>query len=144
MQLTRLLHNHIYPYPSLPYHKIANIKELQCATDYDEDNDEQVDANVVTNNDNMHIEEIKTNKYGLSTLSNPLNEKNWVTWSKRIIPILKVCKVYRYVKGTILKPNLEINLNSAQNWDTNDKYAKLLMLQNVASEQIQHINQDQS
>jgi hypothetical protein len=55
-----------------------------------------------------------------------------------------VCKVYDYVKGTIRKPKREIYPVSAQNWDVNNEYAKLLLVQNVSSEQLQHINQEQN
>lgn len=121
---------------------MANIEEIEHNHNLN-DNGEQ-HANVQVNNPNTRVQELKANKYGLSTLPQPLDDKNWAIWSKRITPILKVCKVYGYVKGTIPKPDPAIDPESSLNWETNDEYAKLLMLQNVAAEQIQHINQDQT
>jgi Txe/YoeB family toxin of Txe-Axe toxin-antitoxin module len=94
---------------------------------------------------NTHIKEIRPNKYGgLTTLNEHLDEKNWPTWSRRIISILRVCKVYDYVNGTELKPNPATDPDSATNWETNDDYAKLLLLQNVTNAQLRHIDQEKT
>jgi hypothetical protein len=91
------------------------------------------------------IEEIRPNKYtGLSTLSEQLDETNWATWSKRLTSIFKVCRVYDYIKRTIPKPNRLVDPVSAQNWTANDEYAKHLILANVSSSQLHHIDQDQT
>ena len=92
-----------------------------------------------------HIEEIRPNKYSsLSTLSEQLDEKNWATWSKRMISILRVCRVYDYVKGTVKKPIASVDSTGASNWASNDEYAKHLLLSNITSSQLNHIDQDKS
>ena len=82
----------------------------------------------------LHIEEIRPNKYlGLSTLSEQLDEKNWATWSKWIISILRVCCIYNYIKGTVKQPIPSVDPTGAKNWAANDKYAKHLVLSNITS-----------
>ena len=68
-----------------------------------------------------------------STLSDKdkLNEMNWAIWSKRIIPILKVCQIQRYIYRTIKWPDLDANANVAATWDSNEEYAKLVLLKNI-------------
>ena len=91
------------------------------------------------------IKEIRLRSLGnVKSVDAPLDENNWAIWSKRIIPILKVSKVYNYVTGTIKRQNLAIDLDSIQNWGTNDELAKLMILQNVSNEQLQHIDQSQT
>ena len=91
------------------------------------------------------IKEIHLRSLGnVKPIEGPLDENNWPIWSKHIIPILKVSKVYDYVTGDIKRPNPIVDPESAENWGTNDKLAKLMILQNVSNEQLQHIDQSQT
>ena len=93
------------------------------------------------------IKEICPNKYSTeSTLSDKdkLNEINWAIWSKRIIPILKVCQIQGYVYGTIKWPDPDANAQAATTWNSNEEYVKLVLLKNISNEQVQHIDEEQS
>jgi hypothetical protein len=112
-------------------HEAVNYGVDVDETDHAQDKEEQ--AIKV----NTHIKEIRPNKYGgLITLNEHLDEKNWPTWSRHIILILRVYKVYNYVNGTVLKPNPTTDPDSAINWETNDDYMKLLLLQNIMNAQL--------
>ena len=56
-------------------------------------------------------------------------------------PILKVCKVWGYIDGMIEHPDLTTNQYSAENWDINNKLAKLIVLQNIKSTQLHYVGQ---
>jgi hypothetical protein len=89
------------------------------------------------------VKEIKPNKYThLSTLKEQLGESNWADWQKRITAVLRVCQLWKYVEGSVDRPDANIYPKSASNWATNDELAKLIILQNISKSQLQHINQD--
>ena len=91
------------------------------------------------------IDKIKPNKYMLSNLKEPLTKHNWSDWTRRIILILDICDLWEYVNGNICKPNHRIDRTGAKNWHSNNKLAKVLVLQNISKSQLQHIKQqDQS
>ena len=55
--------------------------------------------------------------------------------------ILKVCKVWDYIDGSIEHPNSTTNRDSVENWEINNELAKLIVLQNVKSAQLCHVGQ---
>jgi len=58
---------------------------------------------------------------------------------------LDVCDLWEYVNRNICKPNHGTDPTGAKNWCSNDKLAKVLVLQNISKSQLQHIKQqDQS
>ena len=72
-----------------------------------------------------------------------LNETNWAIWSKWMIPILKVCQIHGYIHRTIKQPDPDMNANAITTWDSNEEYAKLVLLKNISNEQVQHIDEEQ-
>ena len=71
-----------------------------------------------------------------------LTGPNWVSWRLRMISLLKLCGVERYVRGEIKQPNEEEDPIGFNNWMMNDNYAKHLITQNVADEPLVHIQQE--
>jgi gag-polypeptide of LTR copia-type len=61
-----------------------------------------------------------------------------------MILILDVCELWEYANGNIPKPDNTTDPDNIRNWQANDKLAKLIMLQNISNNQLQHIDQDQS
>jgi hypothetical protein len=88
------------------------------------------------------IEKIRLS--GLSMLSEALDETNWATWHKKMTLLLQVCHVEDYVNGTLSRPNTVTDPQGAKNWSSNDEYAKHLILTNVSSAQLNHIDQEQN
>ena len=90
------------------------------------------------------IGEIKPTKYmSMTNIKEQyhLEENNWADWSRRITPILKVCKVWGYIDGPIECPDPTTNWDSTKNWEINDKLAKLIVLQSVKPTQLRHVEQ---
>ncbi len=91
------------------------------------------------------IHEICSNKFsGLSTMSEALDENNWMTWSKHITSVFKVCQVYGYIQGTIKQPDPRLDGKSFRIWADNDEFAKHIVLINLSPEQLNHVNQEQN
>jgi gag-polypeptide of LTR copia-type len=79
-----------------------------------------------------------------NNLKDPLTENNWSDWKRRMIPILDVCEMLEYANRNIPKPDNMTDPDNVRNWQANDKLAKLIILQNISKNQLQHIDQDQS
>jgi gag-polypeptide of LTR copia-type len=126
-------------------------------TAYDEDMDESIhqnegheggpeggpQANAVNHIERI-IDKIKPDRYMFNNLKDPLTENNWSDWKRRMIPILDICELWEYANGNIPKPDNTADPNNIRNWQANDKLAKLIILQNISKNQLQHIDQDQS
>ena len=66
-----------------------------------------------------------------------LGNTNWVVWQTRMITKFNRFGVERYVNGTIPCPDPAADLEGAENWSCNDKFARDLISWNVtASEQV--------
>jgi gag-polypeptide of LTR copia-type len=119
-----------------PEHEEASSRVLYVDAPNEEDDD-----------DDDIIKEITAQKYrSLSALSEKLhlNENNWADWSQRITPILCATSLWEYINGSIKKPNRLLHHESNNNWISNDKLAKVILIQNVAAPQLCHIDQDQT
>ena len=68
----------------------------------------------------------------------PLDEHNWIVWRERMLPMLRLCGVAKYIAGTIPRPK---DPEQAQNWDFNDDYAKVLIQNNITQPQMIHTSQ---
>ena len=122
-------------------------------TAYDEDMDGSIhqnegheggpQANAVNHIERI-IDKIKPDRYMFNNLKDPLTENNWSDWKRRMIPILDVCELWEYANGKIPKPDDTADPDNVRNWQANDKLAKLIILQNISKNQLQHIDQDQS
>jgi len=54
--------------------------------------------------------------------------------------LLEVCDVEDYINGTLSRPNAITDPRGAKNWSSNDEYAKYLILTNISSTQLDHID----
>jgi hypothetical protein len=122
-------------------------------TAYDEDMDRSIhqnegheggpQANAVNHIEHI-IDKIKPDRYMFNNLKDLLMENNWSDWKRRMIPILDVCELWEYANGNIPKPDNTADPDNVRNWQANDKLTKLIILQNISKNQLQHIDQDQS
>src|ERR1700678_97351 len=58
--------------------------------------------------------------------------------------MLEICGVQGYLEGKILRPDPAQDPNGATNWDFNDTYAKVLIVNNVTTTQMMYIKQTQT
>src|SRR5712671_3178563 len=116
-----MLQNHQDP-PNIP---------VQRLVPYDEQDDmerrSQSSATLAPPVDTM-IKIIKANKpSAASHLKKPLTGQNWPDWSIWMIGMLRTFQVWPYITSKITRCTNNIHLESAENWDTNDEWAKLLI-----------------
>jgi hypothetical protein len=74
----------------------------------------------------------------ITKLPEPLNETNWIAWRERMKRVLRLCDVEAYAAGTIPRPD---NAANAENWDFNDNYAQVMIINNIASTEMVHVGQ---
>jgi len=76
----------------------------------------------------------------------PLDAKknNWETWSDTILLALELVKATGIVDRTTPKPNLDTDLEAANNWNYNDVYIKMLIRTHVADSELMHIRSSQT
>jgi len=76
----------------------------------------------------------------------PLDAKknNWETWSDTILLVLELVKATGIVDGTTPKPNLDTDLEAADNWNYNDVYIKMLIRTHVTDSELMHIRSSQT
>ncbi len=75
----------------------------------------------------------KVNKY--------LNNSNWAIWHKRMIIILRLCKVLGYIDGTIKCPSMDKAPLSTNMWTYNNIYATSLIMHNIEPDQMIHVDE---
>jgi gag-polypeptide of LTR copia-type len=84
------------------------------------------------------IERVKPSDYdGIIKLDESLrlNDTNWVFWRVDIIEIFRHCGVEGYVKGTLLRPDPNVDPDGAENWSYNDAYTRFIISLNVTQSQ---------
>jgi hypothetical protein len=124
--------------PNINHIDADDEQEVEPSVDNNQPNADNNQLNAAKNQINL----IKPTKYlNFSTLKEQLNENNWSDWTRRIIPVLEVCGVWEYVNGEIAEPDKQTDPISAQNWKSNSNLAKLLVMQNISKDQLQHIDQ---
>ena len=74
----------------------------------------------------------------ITKLSEPLNEDNWMAWRERMRRVLRLCGVEAYAEGKIGIPE---DTKSAQNWEFNDNYAQVMIINNISSTEMVHVSQ---
>jgi hypothetical protein len=74
----------------------------------------------------------------ITKLSEPLNEENWTAWREQMRRVLRLCGVEAYAEGTIETPG---DTKSAKNWDFNDNYAQVMIINNISTTEMVHISQ---
>jgi hypothetical protein len=103
--------------------------------------DAQVDDEIFNDNEifDTPIDKVKAGAPSITKLTEPLSENNWIAWCERMKRVLRYCRIEEYVAGTIYRP--EDDIDSAENWDYNDNYAQMMIVNNIASTQMVHIGQ---
>ena len=73
-----------------------------------------------------------------------LDDTNWTVWRHRLTLMLQICGVQGYVTGTVECPDPGQDPEGASNWDFNDTYAKVLIANNVATNEMVHLSQSRT
>ena len=76
----------------------------------------------------------------ITKLSEPLNESNWMAWRERMKKVLRLCDVEIYAEGKIAPPDASDSIG-AKNWDFNDNYAQVMIINNISSNEMVHVSQ---
>src|ERR1700678_1646267 len=85
---------------------------------------------------------IKTREGAITKVTGDgLTGPNWVTWQVRMMSLLALCEVERYMRGESEQPDKEVDPVGHVNWKKNDNYAKHLITQNVGDAPLIHIQQ---
>ena len=88
-----------------------------------------------------HIGCIATNMNSAVTWTQqPLSDKNWAVWHKRMTYVFRVCCIQGYVMGWIACPDPTEDPKGADIWVFNDDYAKLLITNNIGEDKMIHID----
>ena len=87
------------------------------------------------------IKRIKPNNYDDLKLDEflRLNDTNYEIWRINIIRLFRLCRVEGYVKGTLLCPDPNADLEGAENWAYNDNFTRTLISWNVTPSELVHI-----
>jgi hypothetical protein len=75
----------------------------------------------------------------ITKLTKPLSKNNWIAWREHMKHMLCYFRIEEYVVGTIYHP--EDDVDSAKNWDYNDNYTQMIIVNNIASMEMVHIGQ---
>jgi hypothetical protein len=84
------------------------------------------------------IERIEPDDYdGIIKLDESLclNDTNWVFWRVEMIETFQLCGLEGYVKGTLLRPDPNVDPEGAVNWSHNDVYTRFIISLNVTKSQ---------
>ena len=72
-----------------------------------------------------------------------LSDTNWNIWKGDMKRVLGLCELEEYVFGDILeRPDPTLDPVSARNWSFNDKYAAMIICDNITSAQKIHVGQN--
>ena len=92
-----------------------------------------------TDGNEPSIEHVQACKgFAITKLSEPLNEENWMGWREWMRRVLQLCGILAYVEGKILIPR---DMKSAKNWEFNDNYAQVMIINNITSPETVHTSQ---
>ena len=95
-----------------------------------------------------HFDEPKIEKVSacegssITKLSEPLTKTNWLSWREQMKRVLRLCGVEAYAEGTIDRPIGPMTENTV-NWEFNDNYAQVMIINNISSTEIIHVGQCQ-
>ena len=74
----------------------------------------------------------------ITKLSEPLDETNWKGWQQRMKRVLRLCGILAYAEGKVPIPG---DTKSAKNWEFNDNYAQVMIINNITSAETVHVSQ---
>jgi len=91
---------------------------------------------------NLSVTKVKAREgSAITKLSEPLKEDNWMAWRERMKRILRLCCVEEYVEGIIECPT---DAEGVKNWKYNDNYAQVVIINNITSTEMVHINRSRT
>ena len=63
---------------------------------------------------------------------------NWMAWRERMKRVLRLCGVEAYAEGSVVRP---ADTKGAENWEFNDNYAQVMIINNITSSEMMHVSQ---
>ena len=98
-----------------------------------------VQIQVDPNEDELNIERVQAREgSAITKLSEPLDELNWMAWRERMTRVLRLCGVEAYAQGKVDRPT---DIKNVKNWEFNDNYAQVMIINNIASTEMVHVSQ---
>jgi hypothetical protein len=86
------------------------------------------------------IDKVKAGAPSITKLTEPLSENNWIAWHEHMKHVLRYCHMEEYITGTIYHPEDDKDVISTENWDYNNNYAQMMIVNNITSMEMVHIN----
>ena len=92
-----------------------------------------------TNGDEPSIERVQAREgSAITKLSEPLTENNWMGWQQRMRRVLRLCGILAYAEGKVPIPE---DPKGAKNWEFNDNYAQVMIINNITQDETVHVSQ---
>jgi len=110
---------------------MANVQDVQDQNEIYDENELFV----------APIEKVKAGAPSIMKLTEPLSKNNWIAWRERIKRVLRYCCMEEYITGTIYRPEEDEDVEGAENWDYNDNYTQMMIVNNITSLEMVHIGQ---
>jgi gag-polypeptide of LTR copia-type len=76
---------------------------------------------------------------GTFHINDPLNGENWTVWRERMMPMLQVCGLEGYISGRTKRPDPTEDPAGADNWDSNNAFARCLIVNNITDPEMAHV-----
>jgi hypothetical protein len=76
---------------------------------------------------------------GTFYINDPLNGENWIVWRERMMPMLQVYGLEGYINGRIKRPDATEDPAGADNWDSNNAFARCLIVNNITDPEMVHV-----
>jgi hypothetical protein len=99
-----------------------------------------MNANVVATVPSVECVQIIENRH--THIRDALNDTNWNTWKGDMKWVLSLCELEDYVFGDTERPDPALDPVSTRNWSFNDKYAAMIICDNITTVQKIHVSQD--
>jgi hypothetical protein len=110
---------------------MANVQDVQDQNEIYDENELFVTL----------IKKVKAGAPSITKLTEPLSENNWIAWRERMKRVFRYCRVEEYITGTIYRPEEDEDVVGTKNWDYNDNYAQMMIVNNITSSEMVHIGQ---
>jgi hypothetical protein len=102
------------------------------------------DQNEIYNENELFItpiDKVKAGAPSITKLTKPLSKNNWIAWREHMKHVLRYCHVEDYITGTIHCPEDDEDTDGTRNWDYNNNYTQMMIVNNITSMEMVHIGQ---
>jgi hypothetical protein len=110
---------------------MANVQDIQDQNEIYDENELFVTP----------IDKVKAGAPSITKLTEPLSKNNWIAWHEHMKHVLRYCCTEEYIKGTIYHPEDDEDVIDAKNWDYNNNYVQMMIVNNITSMEMVHTGQ---